>query len=158
LAAREFSRTVRIERPREEVWAFMTTLSNSPKWITGVKETKQVSPGPMAAGARLTETRTLGKYTETYEIEVKEFDAPKRYAAGAKAGKAEFVYTFELKEAGAATEVTMRATMDGRGLAFKMFAGMGLKMMEKYDGDQLERLKAAAEGAPQAAGATPKAS
>jgi carbon monoxide dehydrogenase subunit G len=143
---REFKRTARIERPREAVWAFMTDQANAPKWIYGLKESVLVTPGPMGVGSKLRETRTLGKYTETYEIEVREFDAPSRYTGAAKAGKAAFLYTFDLKDAGGATEVSVRATIEGKGLGVKMFSGMAFKMMEKYDGDQLERLKAAVEG------------
>lgn len=148
ITEKEMRRQARINRPRDEVWTFMTTLENAPKWIEGVKAIKQTSPGPMGPGAKLQETRTLGRYTETYEIEVREFEPPRRYAAAAKAGKAEFVYAFELADAGGATDITMVARARGEGLVAKLFLGMGFKMMEKYDGDQVERLRAAVEGKP----------
>lgn len=148
ITEKEMRRQGRINRPREEVWSFMTTLENSPKWIEGVKATKLITPGPMGLGSRLKETRTLGRYTETFEIEVREFEPPKKYAAAAKAGRAEFVYTFELSEAGGATDITMHAKARGEGFVAKMFLGIGFRMMEKHDGDQLERLKAAVEAAP----------
>jgi len=145
-AEKSFHRTTRIERPREAVWAFMTDFGNAPKWITGVEQSSQISPGPMGPGARFKETRTIGRRSETYEIEVREYDPPRRYAAAAQAGKAEFVYSFDLAASAAGTEVTMVATARGKGLFARLFIGIGMRFMEKIDGDQLERLKAAVEG------------
>ncbi|HEX9710418.1 MAG TPA: SRPBCC family protein [Candidatus Thermoplasmatota archaeon] len=143
---RSFTRSARINAPPQAVWDFMMDLESAPKWIKGVVSSKQVSPGPMQAGAVIRETRTIGKRTETYDIHVKRFDPPARYVAAAHAGKAEFEYGFELRDAGGATEVTMRATARGKGLFTRMFIGVGMRFMEKVDGDQLERLKKAVEG------------
>jgi hypothetical protein len=99
----------------------------------------------MGPGARLKETRTIGRRTETYEIEVREFAPPTRYAAAAQAGKAEFVYAYELAGAEGATEVTMTATARGKGFLTALFIGIGMRFMEKIDGDQLDRLKRAVE-------------
>lgn len=145
ITEKEMRRQAKINRPREEVWTFMTALENSPKWIEGVKETKQITPGPMGPGSKIQETRTLGRYTETFEIEVREFEPPRKYSAAAKAGRAEFVYTFELADAEGATDITMHARARGEGLVAKLFLGIGFRMMEKHDGDQLERLKTAVE-------------
>ena len=124
----------------------MMDPAHAPEWITGVTESVPTTPGPVGVGTKIRETRTLGRYTETYEIEVREFDAPRRYTAAAAMGKkAAFLFTFELADAGGATDISVRATVEGRGLAVKLFSGMAFRVIEKYDGDQLERLKAAVE-------------
>ncbi len=142
---KSFTRQARINAPRDAVWSFMTNLENAPKWIPGVSETRQTSQGPMGTGAVIRETRTIGKRTETYDIKVSAFEPPKRYAAAAQAGKAEFEYTYELAEAGGSTDITMKATARGKGLITKMFISVGMRFMEKIDGDQLERLKKTVE-------------
>lgn len=143
---RGFQRQARINATPEAVWAFMTNLDNSPKWIVGVSESKQTSPGPMGPGAVIRETRTLAKRTETFDIHVREFDPPRKYSAAAKAGKAEFAYSFELKDAGGSTDITMNASARAPGLFAGLFLRIGVRFMEKYDGDQLEQLKRAVEG------------
>lgn len=143
---RSFAREARINAPPHKVWEFMTNLGNAPKWITGVESSEVISPGPMAAGSVIRETRTVGRRTETYEVHLTRFDPPSRYSAAVKAGKAQFEYAFELKDAGGATDISMRALARGKGLATRMFIGMGMRFMEKVDGEQLQQLKRAVEG------------
>lgn len=143
---REFRRSAHITRPPNEVWTFMTNPANAGRWIQGVTESKLITPPPMQAGSRLRETRTLGRYTETFEIDIRVFEPPSRYGASVKAGKAEFVYEFNLKDAGGSTDIDVVARATGKGILTGMFLGVAFHMMEKYDGDQLDRLKAALEG------------
>jgi carbon monoxide dehydrogenase subunit G len=145
---RSFTRSARINVPQQQLWDFMTDLSNAPRWITGVSKTEVMTPGPVGPGTVLRETRTIGNRTESYDVTVAAFEPPSTYAAGVRLGKAEFAYRFELKPAGGATDVTMLATARGRGLMWALFGKMGFRFMEKYDGNQLEQLKAAAEGKP----------
>ena len=130
----------------------MTDLKNAPQWVQGVNESKQKTEGPMRAGVVFSETRTIGGRTATFDIEVREFDAPRRYAAGMTYGKkrkSDFVYAFDLKSVGGTTEITMVAKGSGKGLKAALLLGMMMKSMEQADGGQLDRLKAAIEGATQ---------
>jgi uncharacterized protein YndB with AHSA1/START domain len=43
--------SVMIDRPVEEVWKFITDLSNVPKWETAVLEVKRTSAGPVGVGS-----------------------------------------------------------------------------------------------------------
>ena len=51
-----FETSVTIDRPVEEVWKFITDLSNMPKW-SNILESKQTSPGPMGVGTMIQDTR-----------------------------------------------------------------------------------------------------
>jgi ribosome-associated toxin RatA of RatAB toxin-antitoxin module len=39
-----------IDRPVEEVWRFVSDVSNTPKWYQGTLEVRQQSEGPLAVG------------------------------------------------------------------------------------------------------------
>ena len=39
--------SVIVDRPREQIWTFMTDLSNTPKWDPGVPQVRQTSAGPV---------------------------------------------------------------------------------------------------------------
>ena len=57
---------VTIHRPLEEVFAFVSTTSEIPKWQHGVVESRQTSEGPLGVGATGAIVRTsLGRKVET---------------------------------------------------------------------------------------------
>jgi len=59
-----------INRPPEEVWKFLTDLSNLPKWDSGVLEAKQTSPEPLGVGSTfLTRHRWITYYFRCSEYE-----------------------------------------------------------------------------------------
>ncbi len=59
-----------INRPIEEVFAFLNDEQNDPKWQSGVLEAEQTSEGPVGVGTTVQEVRKfLGRRIEsTYEI------------------------------------------------------------------------------------------
>ena len=62
--------SVVINRPAEEIWAFMADAANNPQWISGLVESRQISDGPMGSGTTIRNVgRFLGRQIEsTYEI------------------------------------------------------------------------------------------
>ncbi len=45
-----FENTVRIRRPIEEVFGFLSQFENVPKWNYAIVETRMVSEGPVGVG------------------------------------------------------------------------------------------------------------
>jgi len=68
--------SVTIERPIEEVWRFVSDLSNIPKWSHNFLEKRQTSPGPLGVGATLM-SRTKDR---TFSGRVTEFEPNRRIA------------------------------------------------------------------------------
>jgi hypothetical protein len=62
-------------------------------------------------------------------------------------------YRFRFRADGAATIVDMEGLVEGN-LLWKLFLGMLCRVIEKEDGEYLNRLKAAVEGTPASVAAT----
>ena len=68
--------SVEINRPLEEVWAYMTDLRNAKNWSTEVVDT--VYSGPIQLGASGVDTRRMGKREMKWNWEVTGYDPPRR--------------------------------------------------------------------------------
>jgi uncharacterized protein YndB with AHSA1/START domain len=72
--------TVAIDRPVEDVFAYLTDASNLPQWQSTLVEMKPETEGPMRVGKRLFETRRfLGRRIES-TLEVTEYEPSRRWA------------------------------------------------------------------------------
>ncbi len=54
-----FENTVIIQRPVEEVFAFLADFENLPKWNYAIVETTKTSPGPVGVGTTYYQTRSI---------------------------------------------------------------------------------------------------
>lgn len=69
--------SIHIERPPEEVFAFVGDPANNPKWRKNVVRTEWLDDGPMRVGRRGRQTaRVLGREW-TVEAEIVEWDPPR---------------------------------------------------------------------------------
>ena len=70
-----------IQRPVEEVFAFVTDARNNPLWQSGrgLKETRQVPDGPVGVGTRITETWSFMGRTSEATSEVTSYEPNRRY-------------------------------------------------------------------------------
>ena len=69
-----------IDRPVEEVWKFVTDLSNMPKWNPEVLEPKQTSAGPLGVGATVEFGAKMGNKTTTISMRVTEYEPNRRFS------------------------------------------------------------------------------
>lgn len=100
------SRTVTIDRPIDDVFAFFTTHSNDPSWRPFLKEIK--AEGPPAVGSRIHQVVPgPGGRGIPADIEVTAYDPPSRYAFTVIAGPVRPHGEFRLRPVGATTEVTL---------------------------------------------------
>jgi carbon monoxide dehydrogenase subunit G len=108
-----------INRPVEEVFAFLSDYENNPKWISGSIEVKKTSEGPIGVGATYrTVLMFLGRRIES-ETELTEYEPNRRHAMKSKSGPfpVENRVTFERVNGG--TRVTL-ATVAEPGGFFKL--------------------------------------
>ena len=127
-------RTVVINRPIDEVFAFFTTHENDRRWRTHVKE---IDPqGSPAVGSRVHQVVAgPGGRGIPADIEVTAYEPPNHYAFKVVAGPARPTGDFRLTAARAdATEVTLALDADLRGIKKLLLSGPVQKSMDSEVG------------------------
>jgi carbon monoxide dehydrogenase subunit G len=112
----QFSNTVTIDRPRADVFAFLSRFENLPRWNYALSETRRVGTEPSGVGTRYVQTRTIPRpATETFEVT--ELDPDRRLAIRGTLGPFAADSSYELQDAGDATVLTntMRLRPSGAG-------------------------------------------
>jgi len=96
-----------VEAPPERVFAAATDFQNLPKFIRGIKKVEMLTDGPVGAGARFRETRTVFKREATEEMQVTAFEPPRRVALGCESCGCRYHTEFTFTPAGNGTDVRM---------------------------------------------------
>lgn len=86
VTAMKFEQSVIINQPVEEVWKFVSTIENAPKWDRGVIATRQTSEGPIGVGTTVQTTRQLLGRQRTGNYVVSEYEPNKKIALTASLG------------------------------------------------------------------------
>jgi uncharacterized protein YndB with AHSA1/START domain len=95
-----------IERPPAEVFAFVSDPRNDAEWLGKIRDTRQLTPGPIGVGTRFRQgANFLGAAVEG-EWEVVEFVEGVSTRCRSVAGPFRFVRTYACEPAGAATRLT----------------------------------------------------
>jgi carbon monoxide dehydrogenase subunit G len=137
-----FNRSIVIPRPIEQVFDFATDLNNAPLLLPGVTRTEILTEGGMKPGARFRETRGVKGKERSAVIEVVEHERPRLHKAAAGMLGMKASYTFRFSPEPQGTRVDMEAEVTGN-LLWKLFLGMLSRMMEREDGEYLNRLNEA---------------
>jgi uncharacterized membrane protein len=135
-----------VERPREEVAAYVADWRNDPVWIGGIGESELVTPEPFGVGSRVRRVaRFLGKRVE-YVNEVVEHEPGTRLVMRSVTGPFPMTITYAFGDDGGGTRVRIR--IEGDASAFYRFAGPLLSpaVRRSVAGD-LRRLKRTLEPA-----------
>jgi carbon monoxide dehydrogenase subunit G len=122
--------TIEIARTPEEVFAYLTDVSNVPAWQSGVKSATLVE-------GRIEESRSLfGKEFHT-TLEIVEQEEPRLFTLRAAGGPVPFTVRHELEPADDGTQLTVIADGDVPGFA----AGFLARRAEKQFRGDFARLK-----------------
>jgi carbon monoxide dehydrogenase subunit G len=141
-----FTRNVRIERSREQVWDYLTNFRNANDWIRGFHSLEFLTPGPLARGSKFKVTRTLLGRTQSQIIEVIEVDSPRLCALRSHTSGVDATFTYRFIEAGRhATVVNLAVDVTPATLFASAFVPLATAAIKKFDGDQVELLKTAVE-------------
>lgn len=157
-----FTRSATIERSPGQVFAVLDDVKGAPSWMPAIKRIDVLTPDrPVGVGYKWRETRrVLGVIPMTFTIEVVRHESPKAWAISFTDGKVRTGASFALATAGQGTQVTLEERCDdlvGKPKRAERIA----RMMERSDGDLLERLKRHVESSttvqPKASAPTSKA-
>jgi carbon monoxide dehydrogenase subunit G len=123
--------TIEIERTPEDVFAYLTDVSNVPAWQSGVKSST-------LRDGRIEESRTLlGRNVDT-TLEIVEQEEPRLFALRALTGPVRFTVRHELEAANGGTLLKVTAEGDVPG---GFAAGLVARQIEKQFRKDFERLK-----------------
>jgi carbon monoxide dehydrogenase subunit G len=141
----EATRTIAIDRPPDQVYAFLTDPANDRIWRPGVKEI--AAEGAPGVGRRIHQVVAgPGGRGINADLEVTAYDAPSRYAFRTTSGPVRPVGEYRLAAAGeGATEVRFTLTADVGGWKRLVLGGAVQRSMDA-EMAALDGAKAAIEG------------
>jgi uncharacterized membrane protein len=130
-----------IDRPREEVAAYVSDPSNATEWYRNIRSVSWETPPPVAEGSRMRfRARFLGRDL-VYTYEIRELVPGERLVMGTADGPfaMETTYTFD-DAPGGSTHVGLRNRGEPSGFA-KVMSSMMVKAMRRENTKDLARLK-----------------
>jgi uncharacterized protein YndB with AHSA1/START domain len=136
----QFTISLVIRRPSEDVFAFVSNYQNSPRWVSGELRHTKVSPGPIGIGTEIrTAGRTLGLRIEATRI-VTAYEPSRKYAFKSDYQRMPITTTFLFEPMADGTHLTVVVDGEPTGL-FKATAPFVLgAIRQQFEGD-LRRLK-----------------
>ncbi|MDH3681835.1 MAG: SRPBCC family protein [Acidimicrobiia bacterium] len=139
--AKAIAATATINRPIDEVWASLTDWEHAPRWMTGIDSMS--SSGDTEVGTRLAfRARGKDRTSEIVALEPGRSVTLRSVQGGVSAD-----YVYRLREVSPeATAVSLDATCQTTGLAWRAAGPLIRFAMRRTDGGQLDALKAQVEG------------
>ena len=110
-----------IERPIDEVFAYVSNVENMSRWVSGVRRVRLLSD-KVRSGARFTADYAQGARNAAIAFKVVEFEPPVRFATKSERGPFSFPFrgTMELRSVGTGTEVTSNVESGPDSLATRL--------------------------------------
>jgi len=138
-------KTVMINRPVVEVFAYASDPANESKWQDGVVDAHISSGNEMAVGAEISETRKFMGRDMVSRLTVTEYEPNKKFAGKVVDGPVPFEVTETFEAVDGGTKVTIHIEGEPGGF-FKLAGGIVQKQLESQTASDFERLKKILEG------------
>jgi carbon monoxide dehydrogenase subunit G len=145
--AHEFSGSAVIERPIDEVFAFLADGTNDPKFSPRVQEIRKTTDGPIGVGTVFESKVKDAGMTTRRKFELTEVQAPTKIRWSERSKNMVTVPTggYDLeKVSDTQTRVTIHNTLEGHGFG-KVIAGFAVKAAIKDAPAFAQRIKSAVE-------------
>jgi carbon monoxide dehydrogenase subunit G len=142
-----FEGTAVIERPIEEVFAFLSDGANDPKFSPRVQSIHKTTDGPPGVGTVYRSTVKDAGMTTQREFEITEFIAPTRirWAERSRNTVTAPEGGYDLAPVGEGTRLTVFNRLEGHGLVGRLLAPLALRAARKDADAFAGRIKAAVE-------------
>lgn len=144
--AGRFEGTAVVDRPIEEVFAFLADGTNDPKFSPRVLEIAKTTDGPSGVGTIYKSTVKDAGVKTNREFEITEFESPTRIR-WAERSKNQITATeggYDLAPEGNGTRVTIYNVLEGHGIG-NLFAPLALRSARKGADRFAQSIKAAVE-------------
>ena len=134
-----FTNVTTIDRPSNEVYAYLSDLEHTPEWNWAISETRKATPGPIAVGSRYQQTRTVPE-PATEDLEITGLSQDQWIEIAGTLARFPARLSYRLSERGGATEVTNTVSLDVRG-ALGLIAPIVAPRIKRAVADNLDDLK-----------------
>jgi len=112
-----FETSVRIDRPVDEVFDYVSDPTSFPRWNSAVQKVRQTSEGADGVGATYLMERDLPGGRAENELEVVEVNRPTLFVIRTTSGPTPFTYRYVLGEDDGATLLQLAAEVELGGVA-----------------------------------------
>lgn len=146
--AGRFEGTARIDRPIEDVFAFLADGENDPRFSPRVVEIAKTSDGPIGVGTTYASTVKDAGMKTSREFELTEFQPPSRIAWAERSKNLVTASEggYDLTPDGSGTRMTVHNELEGHGIG-KLLVPLALRAARKDADAFAQRIKRAAEAA-----------
>jgi uncharacterized protein YndB with AHSA1/START domain len=143
--AQELIREVTIERPAEDVFAFLADFENVPTWNYAIEETTKTSPGPVGVGTTYRQTRSIPRRSEE-GFEVTVFEPMSRLAIQGQIGPFRARVSYELAPVVGGTRLTNEVNLEPTSGVLRLVAPLAVPRVKAAVAQNLGKLKKVLEG------------
>ena len=112
-----FETSVRIDRPMDQVFDYVSDPINFPRWNSAVQSVQRTSAGDDGVGATFVMERELPGGRAENELEVMAIRRPTEFDIRTTSGPTPFVYRYRFSDDGESTVVELAAEVELGGLA-----------------------------------------
>ncbi|WP_257988241.1 MULTISPECIES: SRPBCC family protein [Bacillus] len=137
----DFQTSITIDKPLNEVFAFMVNLENSPDFMPNLIKSEKITDGPISAGTKYLETRYISGRQTVAEVVFTEFNENRSYTVKSETNGLGVVFDYNFQEVDEATRIEFAATIETSGFIMKLTKPLLVKMIKREDGNQLQYLK-----------------
>lgn len=113
----EFETNVRIERPIEEVFAYVSDPLNLPRWNSAVQAVRKTSPGENGVASTYAMERQLPTGHALNELEIVALERPREFAIRTTSGPTPFHYRYRFSAENGETVIQLNAEFELQGAA-----------------------------------------
>ncbi len=131
---------ITIQRPIQEVFAFITDHANDKLWKPFVTESRQISGGSIDVGTRFAIVTMAWGYRRAGEVEIVEYIPYQSFAYQAHDSIYPFIARFMFSETSAGTQICGEVEFQAKGL-WKLFTPLFLLVIHTQSKQTFKRLK-----------------
>ncbi|HMG65232.1 MAG TPA: SRPBCC family protein [Streptosporangiaceae bacterium] len=142
-----FENTATIQRPAEEVFAFLADFEKVPMWNYAIEDTRKMSAGPVGVGTRYRQIRTIPART-TEEFEVTVFQPASRLAIRGDIGPFRATVSYELEAVAGVTRLVNAVELEPARARLKLLAPLAAPKIKAAVAQNLGKLRLVLEARP----------
>ena len=135
-----FETSVRIERPIEEVFDYLSDPGSFPHWNSAVRAVQATSVGTNEVGSTYSMKRELPSGSADNELEITGLDRPRQFSIRTTSGPTPFHYRYDLRVDNGETIVTLDAEVQLEGTA-ALVAPLARRAVKRGVDDNFATLK-----------------